>query len=59
MVWPTLHAVIVASRCEFTATLFKAHHFVRLSEGRWTRTLGVPDNATRVTGHIWHANKGS
>lgn len=42
MLWDTLAAVRLTTRCEFTPALAKQYHFVRCPSGKWTRTLGVP-----------------
>lgn len=59
MLWNTLNAVR-SSVHEFSASsgLRERHHFVRLASGRWTRTLGVPENAINVGGHVWHVKGG-
>lgn len=55
MLWNTLEAVRF-SLIEFSkeSGYREAHSLVRLASGKWTRVLGVPDNARHVRGNIWH-----
>lgn len=57
MTWLTYRAVR-ASLLEFSAAsgLREAHHLVRLSSGRWTRTLGPPGrDFLQGRGRCWYA----
>lgn len=42
---------------EFVPRLAARHHYVQLTGGRWYRTLGVPESATKglihVRGNVW------
>lgn len=54
--WPTLKSVRQATNLEFIPALAKRHHFVKLTSGRWYRTLGPPNPVGLVqTGpRVWH-----
>jgi hypothetical protein len=57
MTWETLNDVRNQTKVEFVPELAKRHCYVRLSSGRWTRTLGPPDpqTATHVRGNVYQA----
>lgn len=53
MVWETLGAVRLSTTLEFTSALARRHHFVRLTDGRWTRTYGPPADCVNVGVRKW------
>jgi len=53
----TLREAQVTTQMEFVEPLAKRHHFVRLSSGRWCRTLGPPrgEGLVKIRGRVWHS----
>ena len=52
MTWPSLHAVRLCTALEGARSL-RAHYFLLLPSGLWTRTYGPPEGCTLIKGRAY------
>lgn len=52
MTWTSLHAVRLCTTLEGARSL-RAHYFVLLPSGLWTRTYGLPKGCTLIKGRVY------
>jgi hypothetical protein len=52
--WNSYKEVLNATYSEFEEALADKHCFVKMKDGKWTRTLDIPHGAEHIRGRIYY-----